>query len=236
MGGKAALLVAILVSGCTQIEGTKGENGTARTETGKESAFERVAKGENGTAKTETREVNAFERVAVAGGYQLTIEVGKPTRLEIRTDEDMLPLVVTEVVGDQLKIRSQKGPRSSGSVEVAVATPRLTELRISGAVTGRVSGVDSGRFKLDISGAGSLDVQGKTGDLSLTISGAGRVRARGLEAKRATVRSSGAGSVQVFASEALDINLSGVGSVRYFGKPDDIKRSVSGLGSVKAGD
>jgi hypothetical protein len=207
-------VVAALAAGCPQLEGVKG----------------------NGQIKREKREVKAFDRVEGGGAYTLAVEVGEPARLELRTDENLLPLVETKVSGGRLSIRSLKNLRPTEEVEVTVVTPKLRGLAISGAVKGKVSGVDSARFSLKLSGAGSVELGGKVGELELSLSGAGSVRARGLEAKRAAVRSSGAGSVQVFASESLELDLSGVGSVTYFGKPEKLKKSVSGVGSVKAGD
>lgn len=216
MTGRRLILVVVaaLATGCPQLEGVKG----------------------NGQIKSETREVKAFEWVEGGGAYTLTVEVGAPARLELRTDENLLPLVETKVSGGRLAIRTLKNLRPTKGVEVTVATPKLRGLTIGGAVKGKVSGVDSERFSLKLSGAGSVELGGKAGELELSLSGAGSVRARGLEAKRATVRSSGAGSVQVFASESLEIDVSGVGSVTYFGKPEKIKKTVSGVGSIKAGD
>ena len=213
---RASLLLPLLAlaAGCSQIEGVKG----------------------NGTIKSETRAVKAFQRVEAGGAYNLTVEVGKPTRLELRSDENLLPLVVTKVDGDRLTIRTIKNLRPTDGVKVTVATPGLVGLSVGGAVKGTISGVQGQRFALKLSGAGSVDIEGQAGELEVSLSGAGRVRARGLEAKKATVRSSGAGSVQVFASESLDVNVSGVGSVTYFGKPQKVNRSVSGVGSIRAGD
>jgi hypothetical protein len=238
-------LALALAAGCQQLEGVKG-NGTIKSETREVEAFERM---EAGGAYQLNIKVGAGAVAAsgrgVGGGSEgrprravaeAPNKTGGSPKLVIRSDENLLPLVETKVSGDRLVIRTLKSLRPTEGVKVTVATPRLVGLSVGGAVKGKISGVQSERFTLKLSGAGSVDIAGKAGELALSLSGAGRVRARELEAKKATVRSSGAGSVQVFASESLDVNLSGVGSVTYYGKPEQINKSVSGVGSIRAGE
>jgi len=51
------------------------------------------------------------------------------------------------------------------------------------------------------------------------------------DAMRASVDLRGAGHATVWAVEDLDVAISGLGSVEYYGTPT-VKKSVSGLGSV----
>ena len=46
----------------------------------------------------------------------------------------------------------------------------------------------------------------------------------------------GASSIDVYASEQLDVSVSGVGSVSYSGNPKVVNKHVSGIGSVSPKD
>lgn len=43
---------------------------------------------------------------------------------------------------------------------------------------------------------------------------------------------SGAGKADVYASEKLDVDLSGAGSVHYSGNPASVTKHISGVGFV----
>jgi hypothetical protein len=43
------------------------------------------------------------------------------------------------------------------------------------------------------------------------------------------------GSVALYASESLNADVGGIGSLTYYGNPKRVSKSVSGIGSVQAG-
>jgi len=57
-----------------------------------------------------------------------------------------------------------------------------------------------------------------------------------LIAQDANVSFQGIGSVQVYASGKLEANVSGMGELSYYGRPKTVNKTVSGIGSVQAGD
>jgi len=96
--------------------------------------------------------------------------------------------------------------------------------------------VDAPRVTVKISGAGDLDMKGRTRDLEIDISGAGDAKCYGLLAENTKVSISGAGSAEVFASVALNARVSGAGSVTYRGDASSVEQKVSGAGSVRKAD
>jgi Putative auto-transporter adhesin, head GIN domain len=76
-------------------------------------------------------------------------------------------------------------------------------------------------------------MKGQTRDFRLRLSGAGKARCYDLMSENTSVDISGAGSAEVFASVALDADVSGAGSVRYKGNAARVNQQVSGAGSVK---
>ena len=84
-------------------------------------------------------------------------------------------------------------------------------------------------------GVGNLKLGGTTDLLEVTSEGVGSVDTQKLEAKNAIIRAEGVGSVKCFASESIDINNKGVGSVTYYGNPTVKNSNNSGIGKIRAG-
>lgn len=65
-----------------------------------------------------------------------------------------------------------------------------------------------------------------------TFDGKGSLEAFGLLCHRVRLRASGMGSVEVYADQAIDLKVSGIGSVDIRGHPKEVRRKASGIGSV----
>ena len=208
----------------------------------------------NGTVVEETRDVPGFERIDLTGVGTLVLRVGSRESLRVRTDENLMRHIETEVVGNRLRLRPEPGVtiRNVTELTYTVTVTSLRAVTLSGAAEvrneGRSIGADS--FELRISGNGEADLSLEAGDLGLSISGAGEVRLRGsaergdieisgsgtvearqLSLRRADVRVSGAGDVELSVTERLDVRVTGAGTVRYYGSPR-VDSSVSGAGNV----
>jgi len=55
-----------------------------------------------------------------------------------------------------------------------------------------------------------------------------------LRSNNAEILLTGAGSAVVWAEGSLDVNVTGVGSISYFGENPQVSQNVSGLGSVNS--
>ena len=123
----------------------------------------------------------------------------------------------------------------AGSIvtDAKINNPGPINIGISGAGDIKVE-VNAPKVGVDISGAGSATMVGETRDFELGITGAGKAKCFDLKAENTTVTISGAGDADVFASQKLDASTSGAGSIRYKGKPADVKSGKSGAGSIEA--
>ena len=65
----------------------------------------------SGAVTTDTRTVSAFERVDVGGEYDVVIRVGTTRSVVIEGDDNLLPLIRTEVREGTLHIDSEKDLR-----------------------------------------------------------------------------------------------------------------------------
>lgn len=186
----------------------------------------------SGAMKLEKRNVPAFTAVNISGAYEVEIVVQKEQSLEIEGDDNLLPLIKTEVRDGVLEINNEKSFNTKHALRVRISVPQLKGISTSGASEMVVSNVKSDEFNIDTSGASNIKVSGETKTLALEMSGAGDVDTRELRAEKVTVNSSGAAGADVYASEDLRVDASGAGHINYYGNPKNVSEDVSGAASV----
>lgn len=186
----------------------------------------------SGTMRLEKRTVPSFTAVNISGAYDVEIIVQKEQSLEIEGDDNLLPLITTDVRDGVLEINNKKSFSTKNKLRLRISVPTLDSISTSGASDITASGVKSEEFHIDTSGAGSLQVSGETKTLEIEMSGAGDVDAKDLHAAKVNVSSSGAATAEVYASEELRADVSGAGNVNYYGDPKIVKGDTSGAGSV----
>ena len=101
-----------------------------------------------------------------------------------------------------------------------------------GAGDVKITDANSSDLKIQSAGAANIDAAGKAKNVTISSTGAGNIDTSKLTAEKAKVDATGAANVDVFASEQLDVTVSGVGSVTYSGNPKVVNKSISGIGSV----
>ena len=186
----------------------------------------------SGVMKIEKRTVPSFTSVSVSGAYDVEIVVQKEQNLELEGDDNLLSLISTDVRGGVLEVSNSKSLSTRNKLRLRISVPSLEGISSSGASDIIISSVKSDDFNIDVSGAGSLKVSGETSALEMKLSGAGDVDAKDLHAQKVKVNSSGAATADVYATEELRADVSGAGSVNYYGDPKSVKEDTSGAGSV----
>jgi hypothetical protein len=186
----------------------------------------------SGNRKTEKRELPAFLNVEVSGAYEVEIVAQKDRTLEITGDDNLLPLITTEVKNNTLRIGSSKSFNANQPITVKITVPELEGISTSGASRINISGLKNSDFKVDSSGASKLSLAGETKKLNIETSGASNIEAKDLHAEKANVESSGAGFVSVYATDQLDASASGAARIDYYGDPKTVNPEVSGPASI----
>jgi len=186
----------------------------------------------SGVAASEQRAVGAFEQVASDGSFAVEVEVGPAASVRVEADDNIIPLITTEVSGDTLEISSRRSFTSARPITVYVATPRLVGVDHDGSGSVRVRGISGERFAAALDGSGSVQLAGRSDSLTASLDGSGSLAAAGLLAADVTVALSGSGEVQVHASERLVVSIDGSGSVRLAGGAKEIVTNISGSGDV----
>lgn len=186
----------------------------------------------NGKVVTENREIDNFTELELGGAYNVEIKVGNEPGIVISGEQNLLKYIRTRQDGDRLIIDTKKNISPRKEIKIIITVPKLNLLDASGACDIYAENISSDRFTLDLSGAGSVELNGKVEKFRIDASGASSLEAKNLKAKNVIISLSGAGSADVYASEYLDAEVSGVGSITYYGNPKNVKKDVSGVGSI----
>jgi Putative auto-transporter adhesin, head GIN domain len=162
-----------------------------------------------GPVKDETRTTAAFSLIDVSNGIALTAEIGPTQSVVVHAQENLLPIIATDVQGGTLKIHSTQGYSTTESVSVTVVTPALTGITMSGGSQGTANGIAADRFTIDLSGGAGLTASGSTSTLALQASGGARAGLGELVAKSVTLDVSGGSSAIVQGTDTIVGSASG---------------------------
>jgi len=186
----------------------------------------------SGNRKTEKRELKSFNAIDTSGAYDINVTCQKSASFEIDADDNILPLIKTEVRDGVLFVSSDQEFHSSKSPALRITLPELEGFSGHGADQVKIADANSSNLKIASTGADSIDAAGKAKSVTISSTGAGNIDTSKLTAEKAKVEIAGAANVEVYASDQLDVSISGVGSVTYSGNPKVLNKNVSGVGSV----
>ncbi|MHC4946556.1 MAG: head GIN domain-containing protein [Planctomycetota bacterium] len=190
----------------------------------------------NGIIKSENREIGEFMELYVGGAFEVDVSLGGPPNLTLTGDENLIPLVRTRVNGNRLKIDTSQKISPTQMIKIALSGRQLIAVESAGANNIMIHGIEGKRFEADLSGAGNIELAGRVEFLEVDLQGAGNVKARSLEAKEVDVSLTGASNAEVWASDTLEADITGFGSVDYYGDPQDVDSNITGAGSIKRRD
>jgi len=233
-----SIVTAILTTGCIVID----LNGCGM----------KTVKG-SGNLVTEERQLSDFDQISLKGTGKVTLTKGDRQYLKIRTDDNVMPLIETEVRNRKLEISHDKWNLRPTTLEFILTVKDLKGASISGSgdINGKgrfisddfytdVSGsgnisleLDVAQLDSDISGSGSIQLRGKTNSYDASIKGSGKISAFDMEAKNASVTITGSGDCRMNVLEKLRAKITGSGDVRYKGHPR-ISQKITGSGSVNS--
>ena len=220
----AAIVLGVLVSGFFSFGRASGRFFNF--------SFNKSVKG-SGSIATETREIGDFSGVDVSGIFQVEITAGKEFGIEIEADDNLLPLIKTDVRSGVLRIDTNEKLSSEHGLKIRISAPDIDHIDASGVAKVNLSGVKNEKLHIDTSGASKITLSGETSDLTIEVSGASSIDAENLKAENANVDASGASHVSVFATGELKSDASGASKIVYSGSPKNIEKHSSGASSVR---
>ena len=209
----------------------------------------------NGILKKETRSISDFKGVDVEGPFNVVLVQGNTFSVEIETDENLLQyidlkndngkIVISEKDGYELNSKkgiivriqmptvNQVNVSGSGSVKSETILSNIDAMEINIGGSGNITlELKSPKIDVGIGGSGKATLSGTTRNLDISIGGSGDCLAEELLSEECVVTIGGSGTARVYASTSLKGTIGGSGDIFYRGEPKDIKKSISGSGSI----
>lgn len=186
----------------------------------------------SGKEATEERKVGPFSALHLSVASRVKITVGRPLRLTLTGDHNILPLILTEVQDRVLRVRAKESYTAQREVVVALDVPSLSSVRAEGAGDMAITGLTGSNFALYLSGAYDVVASGTVGELVVALSGSGDANLKALVSSSARIEVNGAGNCSAWVRDAVEAIISGVGEVRIYGHPAKVQKKISGLGEV----
>ena len=109
---------------------------------------------------------------------------------------------------------------------------RLVRASLGGIGSMEMQGLNGEGVELNLQGAGYISLAGRAKWLKADLGGLGNLDAQQCNADSVDIDLSGLGNARVTARQNANLNLSGMGSVTVYGKPQNRKVAVDGLGKV----
>lgn len=188
----------------------------------------------SGNKKTESRQVSGFSEIVINNVGTLTITQTTNESLTIEADDNILPLLTSEVSGNRLILGTKPNTSFSTNnpINYNLTVKDLSVIEASGAAGIIAKNINTPKLTAVFSGSGDVKISGTAQRQDLNIKGSASYKAFELASKEAYVIIKGSGSAFVNVSNVLDVKISGSGSVKYEGNPT-ISKKITGAGSIK---
>lgn len=179
-----------------------------------------------------TMELSGFDEILLKGDAAVIVNIGEAFAVTLYTEDDHFDELDLFVDDGVLTLEHDDEHFSTANVALVVTMPALESFRVRGAVDARLNDLDQERFELRIAGAGNIEITGTCGEAELQLAGAGNISARRFECENVEADLAGAGHLEVYASEAINVRVAGIGNIEVYGSPTKVRRRLAGLGSI----
>lgn len=209
--GSAVILIPLLAGACgSDIDGVQG----------------------SGDVQSEERTVAGFDTILLEGGGRIFVDVSETESLTIEAEDNLLPLLSSEVIGGRLELRTSESISPTRPIIYTIGAAAFEGISIVGSGDLVATNLDCASFDASIAGSGNFDLTGQCDRLDLSIVGNGDFAGEAFEVGTADIDISGSGDVVVNAVDELVVRISGSGDVEYLGDPStDI--DIAGSGDVR---
>lgn len=210
----------------------------------------------NGVQATITRTTEPYDKISTGGSFNIELVSGKEGTITIEGDENIINHIVTEVVGNELKVHFEKDRSYNYKQDITITIPfeEISEISFAGSgnmvTKNAINATDfeakmagSGDCTLEINakniiakmaGSGNLKLSGTTNELEAKTAGSGDLNCTKLSSENANVAVAGSGSLEVNCTNNLIAKVAGSGNIQYKGKPKTIDSNVAGSGDISS--
>lgn len=209
-----AVIVLITFTNCSQAEGITG----------------------NGNVKKENREVSAFNAIKLNGVFNVFLKQGDELKLIIEADDNILPVIKSNVENDVLIIKTKKlsSIKKSTKTNVYITFKDINQIDFSGVGDLNCEfPIKLTKLSINNHGVGNINLTGSCNEVVIKNAGVGNINTSKLTAKKMDVSNSGVGNVDIYVTDELKLTNSGIGNIYYGGGASIIDINSHGIGRVK---
>ncbi|WP_260925963.1 DUF2807 domain-containing protein [Novosphingobium sp. 9] len=227
----SGVILSILAIGGAWIVGGKDVREAFQDGKGWHFDFDDDGKADHGPQHVRTFAVQPGQQIAMEVPVELHFVRGDKAQMTVSGPASIVDHLVWE--NGRLKTDGTGSARHfHHGVKVTITAPQIAGLDLEAPGDVTLHGLDQDRLDLKANGAIDLDASGKVRQMYVTSNGAGDLDLEGVDSEDAVIRMSGAGDVAVGASNLVDVEINGVGSLRLTRKPTTLRTQINGLGSV----
>lgn len=185
----------------------------------------------SGIKASEFRELDRFTEVHLNSSADVNIMVGEKQSVVVRTDDNLLKFISTEVSNKKLIIGTNESYSTQVGVIVDITVSKLARADIRGSGEIYIQGLLGEKFIANVLGSGEIEAKGVVENVEAYIQGSGSIDFAQLTAKKGKSHVTGSGNIAIYTTKSLYAKVTGSGSIRYIGAPI-IDSKVIGSGSV----
>ena len=145
----------------------------------------------SGVRKTEKRDLASFTSIQASGAYEMKVTCQQPASFEIEGDDNVLPLIKTEVRDGVLHIHNDKSYNPTTIIMIRIGLADLNRFTTDGAGDVSITNVKNEKLSINSTGATRVKAEGQTKLIEINVPGAAKIDAGNLRAERATVTVNG---------------------------------------------
>jgi hypothetical protein len=192
----------------------------------------------SGHAIDQVRTVTAFRHIRLKGSFDVEAEPGDHEGVVVHADDNVAPLIRTEVVDDTLVVDARPrlwlDPKTRITVRITSRVIDAVEDIGSGNLVLR--GLNGGNLDLKLVGSGDIRGAGQLDQLTAELVGSGDIKFGKVPSRRVAITLNGSGNASVQARDRLEVQLNGSGDILFSGHPADVTGRVNGSGSLTQQD
>lgn len=205
----------------------------------------------SGEYETEERKIGKIDEVTLTTVGKLNIEQSDNYSLTVEAEDNILPLIRTEVSGGRLTISMKPGVNihtskqityylsvedldyitttSSGDVSCPDLETGKIEIRISSSGDIAIGNLHASELEVNISSSGDAMISGEVTEQKIDLSSSGDYNAEDLVSTECRINISSSGNAYINVSEKLIADLTSSGDLYFIGDPEtDFNTSSSG--------
>jgi hypothetical protein len=172
-----------------------------------------ILKG-SGNVKLDARDVSGFTSVEVSGSGNLIVEFGDTEALTIEAEDNLLPLLTSEVKDGKLILATKPNSSYSNTKPIIyrLIAKDLESLTVTGSASGTLDNLERDTFNLTVSASGSMNAGVLTvGKLDLRVQDSGRLEAQTIESAEISLAMDNSASANLI-NVAADTITAGLGA------------------------